>query len=163
MKIREGAYYRARNGVIYGPMMRAKAQIRYPFRVADVDLDWCADGFFQSDKLESGHDLISEVYVSDTPPAVKETEAELREMMRDPRYWRQRDPEWVKRVTDGFRALVGGDTPPADAPAPETKTLRDEFAMAALQGMLARESDLAHKVARYAYQYAAAMMEARKK
>ena len=36
------------------------------------------------------------------------TEEQLREMMRDPRYWRQREPEWVKRVTDGFRALVGG-------------------------------------------------------
>ena len=36
------------------------------------------------------------------------TEEQLREMMRDPRYWRQRNPEWVKRVTDGFRALVGG-------------------------------------------------------
>ena len=36
------------------------------------------------------------------------TEEQLREMMRDPRYWRQRNPEWVKRVTDGFRTLVGG-------------------------------------------------------
>ena len=36
------------------------------------------------------------------------TEEQLREMMRDPRYWRQRNPEWVKRVTDGYRALVGG-------------------------------------------------------
>lgn len=36
------------------------------------------------------------------------TEEQLRDMMRDPRYWRQREPEWVKRVTDGFRALVGG-------------------------------------------------------
>ena len=36
------------------------------------------------------------------------TEEQLREMMRDPRYWRQRNPEWVKRVTDGFRKLVGG-------------------------------------------------------
>jgi hypothetical protein len=34
-------------------------------------------------------------------------EAALREMMRDPRYWRKRDPEWVKRVTEGFRRLVG--------------------------------------------------------
>jgi hypothetical protein len=36
------------------------------------------------------------------------TEEQLREMMRDPRYWRQRNPEWVKRVIDGFRALAGG-------------------------------------------------------
>jgi hypothetical protein len=35
-------------------------------------------------------------------------ETELRAMMRDPRYWRTREPEFVKRVTDGFRRLVGG-------------------------------------------------------
>lgn len=32
-------------------------------------------------------------------------EDSLREMMRDPRYWRTRDPEFVARVTDGFRRL----------------------------------------------------------
>ena len=26
-------------------------------------------------------------------------------MMRDPRYWRDRNPEFVARVTDGFRRL----------------------------------------------------------
>jgi hypothetical protein len=34
-------------------------------------------------------------------------EAELRRMMRDPRYWRAREPDFVKRVTEGFRRLVG--------------------------------------------------------
>ncbi|WP_439598958.1 capsid assembly protein [Falsiroseomonas sp.] len=33
-------------------------------------------------------------------------EAELRKMMRDPRYWRTREPDFVKRVTEGFRRLV---------------------------------------------------------
>ncbi|MGG5887984.1 capsid assembly protein [Falsiroseomonas sp. HC035] len=33
-------------------------------------------------------------------------EAELRKMMRDPRYWRSREPDFVKRVTEGFRRLV---------------------------------------------------------
>lgn len=32
----------------------------------------------------------------------------LDEMVRDPRYWRQRDPEFVSRVTQGFRKLYGG-------------------------------------------------------
>lgn len=41
-----------------------------------------------------------------TPP--QESEAELRAMMRDPRYWRTREPAFVRRVTDGFRRLVGG-------------------------------------------------------
>jgi hypothetical protein len=47
-----------------------------------------------------------------TPPASQETpetEAELREMMRDPRYWRHREPDMVKRVSEGFRRLVGRD------------------------------------------------------
>ncbi|HEY8612093.1 MAG TPA: hypothetical protein VIL69_12460 [Roseomonas sp.] len=35
-------------------------------------------------------------------------EAALRRMMRDPRYWRSREPDFVKRVTDGFRRLTGG-------------------------------------------------------
>jgi len=35
-------------------------------------------------------------------------ESELRSMMRDPRYWRTREPEFVKRVTEGFRRLVSG-------------------------------------------------------
>lgn len=34
-------------------------------------------------------------------------EGELRKMMRDPRYWRSREPDFVKRVTEGFRRLVG--------------------------------------------------------
>ena len=34
-------------------------------------------------------------------------EGELRKMMRDPRYWRSREPDFVRRVTDGFRRLVG--------------------------------------------------------
>jgi hypothetical protein len=37
-----------------------------------------------------------------------ESEAELRAMMRDPRYWRTREPEFVRRVTEGFRRLVNG-------------------------------------------------------
>lgn len=35
-------------------------------------------------------------------------EAALRALMRDPRYWRTREPEFVRRVTKGFRRLVGG-------------------------------------------------------
>ncbi|MDB5372294.1 MAG: hypothetical protein JWP04_936 [Belnapia sp.] len=41
-----------------------------------------------------------------TPP--QESEAELRAMMRDPRYWRTREPDFVGRVTEGFRRMVGG-------------------------------------------------------
>lgn len=33
-------------------------------------------------------------------------EETLRKMMRDPRYWRERNPEFVARVTEGFRRLA---------------------------------------------------------
>jgi len=35
-------------------------------------------------------------------------EAELRALMRDPRYWRERDPAVVGRVTEGFQRLYPG-------------------------------------------------------
>ena len=66
----------------------------------------------------------------------------------------------VPHMMDLISEVYVSDTLPD---APETKTLRDEFAMAALQGMLAAECDLARNIARCAYEYADAMMEARKK
>jgi hypothetical protein len=40
-------------------------------------------------------------------PAESVDEQALRKMMRDPRYWRTREPEYVKRVSDGFKRLFG--------------------------------------------------------
>lgn len=40
-------------------------------------------------------------------PPEEITEATLTQMMRDPRYWRKRDPEFVARVTAGFAKLYG--------------------------------------------------------
>jgi hypothetical protein len=37
--------------------------------------------------------------------AATDGEAELRALMRDPRYWRERDPAVIARVTDGFQRL----------------------------------------------------------
>jgi hypothetical protein len=34
-------------------------------------------------------------------------ESDLRSMMRDPKYWREKDPSFVTRVTEGFRSLYG--------------------------------------------------------
>jgi len=36
-------------------------------------------------------------------------EAALRRMIRDPRYWRDRDPAFIRRVADGFNRLYPGD------------------------------------------------------
>jgi hypothetical protein len=162
MKIREGAYYRTRGGHVIGPL-RAVSWCDRTFSA--LDLTWHEDGSYVQG-VPGNLDLISEVYVSDTPPGVKYTEAQLREMMRDPRYWRTREPEFVKRVTEGFRALVGGGAPPADVPAPEAKSLRDEFAGRALTGMMADHTapdKPPEFFADLAYKYANAMMEARKK
>ena len=38
-------------------------------------------------------------------PAPELSEGALVELMRDPRYWRQRDPEFIARVTAGFKRL----------------------------------------------------------
>ena len=40
-------------------------------------------------------------------PPTAASESELRQMMRDARYWRSRDPQFVQRVTEGFRKLAG--------------------------------------------------------
>lgn len=41
--------------------------------------------------------------------APRSEEEELRAMMRDPRYWRDRDPNIIRRVSEGFRKLVEGN------------------------------------------------------
>ena len=114
MKIEAGKYYRTRDGDVVGPMRR---------------VDWCDANFFAAGDFtwnEDGSyvqgipyklDLISVVYVSDTPPET--------------------------------------------APAPEAKTLRDEFAMRLMDrdAFAAGYKDEAEQL----YRAADAMMEARKK
>ena len=34
-------------------------------------------------------------------------ETGLQSMMKDPKYWRDKDPAFVKKVTDGFESLYG--------------------------------------------------------
>ena len=50
-----------------------------------------------------------EVGLSKSSDAVSGTtdEMDLQAMMRDPKYWRDRDPSTVKKVTDGFQTLYG--------------------------------------------------------
>lgn len=33
------------------------------------------------------------------------SEADLKRMIKDPRYWKQRDPQWIDRVSEGFRRI----------------------------------------------------------
>ena len=47
-------------------------------------------------------------FTAETQPTAGQSEAELREMMNDPRYWKDRDPHFVKQVTEGFQGLYRG-------------------------------------------------------
>ena len=53
--------------------------------------------------MQAKEPLLSREGANDGAP----DEAALRKMMRDPRYWRSREPDFVQRVTEGFRRLVG--------------------------------------------------------
>ena len=33
------------------------------------------------------------------------TDSDLRRMMRDPKYWRDMDPEYVRKIENGFKKL----------------------------------------------------------
>lgn len=39
--------------------------------------------------------------------AFQKAEKELKMLMQNPKYWRDRDPEIVKRVEEGFKRLYG--------------------------------------------------------
>ncbi len=45
--------------------------------------------------------------VSEGETAPQNGQGELHAMMRDPRYWRERDPSFVAKVTDGFKQMYG--------------------------------------------------------
>lgn len=58
-------------------------------------------------------DLLSPLTRNDDPDQRREAEEELRAMMRDPRYWRDRDPQVLNAVSEGFRKLYPeGSAPP---------------------------------------------------
>jgi hypothetical protein len=68
MQIREGAYYRTRGGDVVGPMCHGEPGSHFPW----ITLTRCWTMAGMVFRGEEGHkncmDLISEVYVSDTPP-----------------------------------------------------------------------------------------------
>jgi len=152
MKIEAGKYYRTRGGHVVGPTKTTQNFGPYTFWVdMDEDFCWTPDGDYGSKPHDL--DLVSEVYVSDTPP----DDAPAPETIRlDPR------TEWKLFRQMGPHELVTN----ASVPMLETKTLRDEFVIAALTGFMAdhtapdRPSEF---FAGLAYKYANAMMEARKK
>lgn len=58
-------------------------------------------------------ELLSPLTRNDDPKLVEQAEEELRAMMRDPRYWRDRDPQLLDAVSEGFKKLYPeGSAPP---------------------------------------------------
>jgi hypothetical protein len=152
MKIEEGKYYRRRDGEVVGPMVPSKHRIG---AWVINDHAWYEDGRFLNSGVPHMMDLISEVYVSDTPPADAPAPKTIR---LDPH------TEWKLFRQMGPHELVTN----ASVPMLETKTLRDEFAMAALTGFMADPNVLLpncdfNATAEGLYAIADAMMEARKK
>ena len=47
-------------------------------------------------------------FAGETQASAGQSEADLREMMNDPRYWKDRDPQFIKQVTEGFQGLYRG-------------------------------------------------------
>ena len=98
MKIREGAYYRTRDGDVVGPMRPGPGNILFCWETGLSS--WDATGAFSEEGEKHDLDLISEVYVSDTPLVIGPS---FIQPLDGPNRW--------SRVAE------------------ETKTLRDEFAM----------------------------------
>ena len=126
MKIEAGKYYRTRSGRVIGPTQRAGCSAeKWKFWALGFNEGapcWTDEGRWSLVVDDHDMDLISEVYVSDTPPA--------------------------------------------DAPAPEVKTLRDEFAKAIVAAFLSRplsDNELTLEQCQIVWDNADAMMEARQK
>ena len=185
MQIREGAYYRARNGRFFGPMGSPDFCERYPW-VSGI-LEWDENGrcYQTGSRRDEDHDLISEVYVSDTPPSddvmlnLSEIARTKSKALGEGNFGMDDNPpcgirlRWLVEVVDNpsdtpiFRASNPFIHPAPDGPngpfriAPETKTLRDEFAMALMDADDFMVGFKEH--AEQLYRAADAMMEARNK
>lgn len=69
------------------------------------------------DSLSSSYEGVIALYnmmqgqepvVSVSPEEKKSDDMDLKAMMRDPRYWRDKDPSFVSKVTEGFQRLYKG-------------------------------------------------------
>jgi hypothetical protein len=170
MKIEAGKYYRTRGGDVIGPMLRYAGR---DDTFTAIGHTWYEDGSFVRGN-PSKLDLISKVYVSETPPDTSSEDMIIRmnfsEMARDGRKTNSGNVHFfhgLNYIHAHYSVILHWEegqepaAPPADEPAPETKTLRDEFAMRLMDrdmfavGLIAQAEQL--------YRVADAMMDARKK
>jgi hypothetical protein len=68
MKIEAGKYYRTRGGDVVGPMRKSNDLINTDYPWISLYECWTDAGTMHMSDAEREADLISEVYVSDTPP-----------------------------------------------------------------------------------------------
>lgn len=59
-------------------------------------------------RMMKGGESAAPVSMRETGVSAGMSERDLRNMMRDPRYWRDRDPSFVAKVTDGFKTMYAG-------------------------------------------------------
>lgn len=69
MQIKEGSYYRRRDGLIDGPMERVQGEHSYPWR-SPAGFAFTDDGRYDVRVSWSSDDLVAEVFITDTPPQV---------------------------------------------------------------------------------------------
>ena len=140
MKIEAGKYYRTRGGQVFGPMV--------PGGYPASDYVWCLDPLLQGYNWDSEGswckgwdgplDLISEVYVRDTPPGVYASEAEQERDVFFNRLGRITEElnlpmdATASRIIEAIRAL--SDTPPGMVLVPREPT--DAMIKACLQAAL---------------------------
>ena len=98
--MRAGAYSWKSSTKAVERLKSASAEIR---AVARTNPTAAAEGVIALHRMMEGREP-GLAHRGEAPSAADETE--LRSMMRDPRYWRTREPDFVRRVTDGFRRLV---------------------------------------------------------
>lgn len=69
MKIEAGKFYKARDGSVFGPIMRKLGGGFYPWTVSDLSRDWRELGGYVSDFVQDGNDLIEEVPAPSDKPS----------------------------------------------------------------------------------------------
>lgn len=70
MILQEGKYYRARSGVIYGPLVGVNGLHNQPFGCSITKEAWCKGGSYYIDGTLSNYDLLSEVKALEASPPV---------------------------------------------------------------------------------------------
>lgn len=87
--------------------------IKHLTRIADAlekQIEFQEKAIKQNERMVEVQERILGMYGDAKRMAIEryeKDEKELKSLMNDPRYWKQQDPELVKKVEDGFKRLYG--------------------------------------------------------